>query len=45
MCGFVDGFSDQLKLGLPLLGLRLQLRDAGLGVLQLTLEPPDHMVQ
>jgi hypothetical protein len=41
----VDGFSDQLKLGLPLLGLRLQLCEAGLGVLQLTLEHPDHMVQ
>jgi hypothetical protein len=42
---FVDGFSDLLKLGLPLLGLRLQLCDAVLGVLQLTLEPPDHVVQ
>ena len=34
-----------LKLSLPLLGLRLQLRDAVLGVLQLALEPPDHVVQ
>ena len=42
VCGWV---SDLLKLSLPLLGLRLQLRDAVLGVLQLALEPPDHVVQ
>ena len=34
-----------LKLSLPLLGLRLQLRDAAIGVLQLALEPLDHVVQ
>ena len=42
VCGWV---SDLLKLSLPLLGLRLQLRDTVLGVLQLALEPPDHVVQ
>ena len=34
-----------LKLSFPLLGLRLQLRDAAIGVLQLALEPLDHVVQ
>ena len=43
MCGFVDGINAQLSL--PLLGLGLQLRDAGLSVHQLAFEPPDHMVQ
>ena len=43
MCGLVDDFNAQLSL--PLLGLGLQLRDAGLSVHQLALEPPDQVVQ
>jgi hypothetical protein len=42
VCGWV---SDLLKLSVPLLGLRLQLSDAVHGVLQLALEPTDHVVQ
>ena len=43
MCGLVDDCNAQLSL--PLLGLGLQLRDAGLSVNQLALEPPDQVVQ
>jgi hypothetical protein len=43
VCVVVDDFNAQLSL--PLLGLGLQLSDAGLGVHQLAFEPPDHVVQ
>jgi hypothetical protein len=42
VCGWV---SDLLKLSLPLLGLGLQLREVVLGILQLALEPNNHVVQ